>query len=247
MLHPGRPKYRARFAGSPDDVLAAQKLRYARFLAGDGPRDGIDSDVFDGRAKHVLIEDTPTGALVCCLRLLPFANGSEIARSYSAQHYELSKLARFPGPMLEIGRFCIAAGARDPDILRLAWVPLSDYVAEHGIELLFGCSSFRGTEIVGYEDAFALLEERHLAPRRWLPWVKAPSVFRFARKLRLRKPELRAAMRAMPPLLRTYLLMGGWVSDHAVVDRRLNTLHVFTGLEVRRVPPGRARLLRPAG
>jgi hypothetical protein len=36
------------------------------------------------------------------------------------------------------------------------------------------------------------------------------------------------------------------VSDHAVVDRHLNTLHAFTGLEVRR-PPGRARLLRPAG
>ena len=46
------------------------------------------------------------------------------------------------------------------------------------------------------------------------------------------------------PLLRTYLVMGGWVSDHAVVDRDLNTLHVFTGLEIRAIPPARARLLR---
>jgi hypothetical protein len=38
--------------------------------------------------------------------------------------------------------------------------------------------------------------------------------------------------------------MGGWVSDHAVVDADLDTLHVFTGLEIRAVPPGRARLLR---
>ena len=37
----------------------------------------------------------------------------------------------------------------------------------------------------------------------------------------------------MPPLLRAYLLMG-WVSDHAVIDNKLNTLHVFTGLEVRK-------------
>mgnify|MGYP006206379873 CR=1 FL=1 len=49
---------------------------------------------------------------------------------------------------------------------------------------------------------------------------------------------------AMPPLLKTYLLMGGWVSDHAVVDRDLNTLHVFTGLEIRAIPEGRARALR---
>ena len=40
-------------------------------------------------------------------------------------------------------------------------------------------------------------------------------------------------MLRMPPLLRTYLLMGGWVSDHAVVDRHMDTLHVFTGLEIR--------------
>ncbi len=42
----------------------------------------------------------------------------------------------------------------------------------------------------------------------------------------------------MPPLLRTYLMMGGWVSDHAVVDRQMNTLHVFTGLEIGAIPPG---------
>ncbi len=48
----------------------------------------------------------------------------------------------------------------------------------------------------------------------------------------------------MPPLLRTYLLMGGWVSDHAVVDSHMNTLHVFTGLEINAIPPARKRLLR---
>ena len=48
----------------------------------------------------------------------------------------------------------------------------------------------------------------------------------------------------MPPLLRTYLMMGGWVSDHAVVDDDMNTLHVFTGLEIAAVPPARARALR---
>jgi putative hemolysin len=48
----------------------------------------------------------------------------------------------------------------------------------------------------------------------------------------------------MPPLLRSYLAMGGWVSDHAVVDRDLGTLHVFTGLEIGAIPAARARQLR---
>ena len=60
----------------------------------------------------------------------------------------------------------------------------------------------------------------------------------------MRRPDLKVAMKAMPPLLRTYLMMGGWVSDHAVVDRDLNTLHVFTGLEITAISPARKKLLR---
>ena len=60
----------------------------------------------------------------------------------------------------------------------------------------------------------------------------------------MRKPGLKRATLAMPPLLRTYLLMGGLVSVQAVVDRDLNTLHVFTGLEIGAIPPARVRLLR---
>ena len=51
-------------------------------------------------------------------------------------------------------------------------------------------------------------------------------------------------MLKMPPLLKTYLMMGGWVSDHAVVDPDLNTMHVFTGVEIKSIPPARKKLLR---
>jgi len=127
--------------------------------------------------------------------------------------------------------------------LRVAWGALTRFVDDNGVEMLFGCSSFKGTAAGAYYDAFALLRERHLAPKRWLPKIKAPTVFRFAEKLRL-KPDARRALLGMPPLLRSYLAMGGWVSDHAVVDRDMNTLHVFTGLEIQAIPPARKRLLR---
>ncbi|MBA4351813.1 MAG: ornithine-acyl-ACP acyltransferase, partial [Rhodobacter sp.] len=35
-----------------------------------------------------------------------------------------------------------------------------------------------------------------------------------------------------------------WVSDHAVLDPDLDTLHVFTAVEIAAIPPVRARLLR---
>ncbi len=246
MLLQAKGRYRARFSQDAEDIRAARRLRYQAFLEGIDARrggSGLDGDSFDDTCTHVLIEECASRAVVCCFRLLPLSDGGDIGQSYSAQYYGLSRLTEFSGPMMEMGRFCIRPGHSDPDILRVAWGAMTAFVEENGVELLFGCSSFKGTESSGYMDAFALLKERHLAPRRWLPRVKAPDVFRFAQKLR-RRPNVKHAMSAMPPLLRSYLLMGGWVSDHAVIDRRMNTLHVFTGLEIRAIPAARKRLLR---
>ena len=153
-------------------------------------------------------------------------------------------LKDFPGKLVEMGRFCIHPAWKDPAILRVAWSAMTRFVDDEKVELLFGCSSFHGVDAEEYADAFALLKEKHIAPKRWLPRVKAPKVFRFARRLRLRRPNMKLALGRMPPLLRTYLVMGGWVSDHAVIDNELNTLHVFTGVEIARVPASRARVLR---
>lgn len=235
-------RYIARLASAPSDVEAALALRARCFRGG-----ADDRDRFDDTCRHVLVEDVEdveACRLVCTFRLLPLKGGSDIGQSYSAQYYNLSALHAFDGPMVEMGRFCVAPETPDPDILRLAWGSMTSFVDAEGVELLFGCSSFSGTEAAAYEDAFALLKERHLAPKRWLPRVKAPKVFRFARALVGRKPDRKQAMLRMPPLLKTYLAMGGWVSDHAVVDQDLGTLHVFTGVEIRAVPAARARILR---
>ncbi|MGK7653039.1 MULTISPECIES: GNAT family N-acetyltransferase [unclassified Roseovarius] len=241
MLSKGR--YLTRTAENAADIEAAQRLRQLAFKGAE-PSGTLDQDSFDDICTHILVEDTSDDRLICCFRMLPLNGGDEIERSYSAQFYELSALRAFPGRMVEMGRFCIHPEARDPDILRVAWAAMTRYVDENDVELLFGCSSFKGTDADTYLDAFAMLKDRHLAPRRWLPRVKAPSVFRFAQALRLRKPDAKQAMSRMPPLLRTYLVMGGWVSDHAVVDRQMNTLHVFTGLEINSIPASRKRLLR---
>jgi putative hemolysin len=245
MIEMERGCYRARAVRNATDMAAVDGLR-GRVFRRQAPRAAApapDRDLFDAVCRHVLVEDRTTGQVVCCFRMLPLANGAEIERSYSAQFYDLSRLKGYDAPMVEMGRFCIHPERRYADILRLAWGAMTAFVDAEGVQMLFGCSSFQGTEAREYYDAFALLRDRHLAPKRWLPRVKAPSVFRFAARLRS-APDLKRAQAKMPPLLRTYLLMGGWVSDHAVIDRDLGTLHVFTGLEIGAVPPARARLLR---
>ncbi|WP_240453851.1 GNAT family N-acetyltransferase [Chachezhania antarctica] len=233
-----RGRYRAALAESPEDLAEAQALRRLAFRT-----DRPDIDAFDTKCAHVLVRETRSGTLVCCFRLLTLSGGAEIGQSYSAQYYDLSGLEDYAGPMVEMGRFCMHPDWTDPDILRVAWGAMTSYVDANGIEMLFGCSSFAGIETEDYLDAFAMLKHRHLAPKRFLPRIKAPDVFRFAARLR-QKPDAKKAMLRMPPLLKTYLAMGGWVSDHAVVDRAMNTLHVFTGLEIGAIPPARKRLLR---
>jgi putative hemolysin len=235
-----RGRLAARFAETPEDLRAALALRSLCFRAG-----APDGDSFDPACRHVLVEEARTGRLVCTFRLLPLACGGEIGRSYSAQHYDLAALEGFAGPMVEMGRFCIHPEHGHPDVLRVAWGAMTAFVDAENVQMLFGCSSFAGTEAERHLDAFALLRDRHLAPPRWLPRVKGGDVFRFARGRAVPKaPDLQRAVKGLPPLLRTYLAMGGWVSDHAVVDRDLGTLHVFTGLEIAAIPPGRARRLR---
>lgn len=236
LLSKGR--YRARLAAGAQDLAEAQKLRSLCFRT-----EAPDCDAFDAACSHVLVEDTVSGTLVCCFRLLLLEDGGGLEGSYSAQFYDLSGLQAFQGRMAEMGRFCIRPDRSDPDILRIAWGALTAMVDARGVQLLFGCSSFAGTSAEVYVDAFAMLRDQYLAPKRWLPRVRAPDVVRFG-ALQRRKPDAKKAMQRMPPLLRTYLLMGGWVSDHAVVDTHMDTLHVFTGLEIGAIPPARKRLLR---
>jgi len=233
-----RGRYYVRAADTPGEIAQAQALRSLAFQT-----KGLDVDKFDDACVHILVRDVSSNTLVCCFRMLILAGGCDVARSYSAQYYDLSALSRYEAPMVEMGRFCIHPDWKDPDILRVAWAAMTRFVDHNKIGMLFGCSSFAGTETDSFLDAFAMLKARHLAPKRWWPRVKAPNVFRYAARLR-RKPDQKKAMRGMPPLLRTYLMMGGWVSDHAVLDTQMNTMHVFTGLEIGAIPPARKRLLR---
>lgn len=236
-LNQGR--YRARPALTCADLERAQTLRALAFRGGGPP----ECDRFDAECQHILIEEVATGALVCCFRLLPLTGGHEIMRSYSAQFYDLAALASRTAPMTELGRFCLHPGQIDPDILRVAWARLAAHVDAGGVEMLFGCASFRGANPARHADALALLASRYLAPRSWLPGIKSDATVTL-QSAPPRHPDPRRALAGMPPLLRSYLMMGGRVSDHAVIDRDLNTLHVFTGLEIAAIPPARAARLR---
>lgn len=245
MLALLKGRYTARLADSAGDVMAAKTLRYQCFIAGR-PADhgqGIDADHFDDTCLHMLVHEAGSGQLACTYRLLPLPHGRDIHRSYAAQAYDLTRLSTFPAPLLELGRFCIAPGrAPDADLLRVAWGGMARLVDVQGVGLLFGCSSFAGADPSRHRHALQALARKHLAPPDWQPMKKQVETVDYAANLTDFDPRL--AQSQTPALLRTYLMMGGWVSNHAVIDHALDTLHVFTGLPIATIPPARARALR---
>jgi L-ornithine Nalpha-acyltransferase len=231
----GHGRYRVHRAATLADLHRAQHLRHLCFRGGSG----LDADAHDAGCDHYLIEDG-NGELAACFRVKSLMNGAELVASYAAQFYDLAALAAYPLPMLELGRFCIRPDARDPDILRLGWGVLTGLVDRLGVGMMFGCTSFRGTDPAEHAEALALLGTHYIAPAGCEVGRRAAEVVVLER----RPHDLRRAQAGLPPLLRSYLAMGGWVSDHAVIDRDLGTMHVFTALDIAGVPAARARSLR---
>ncbi len=230
-------KYTVLRAEGAADMAAVFDLRALCFDVVGGAQ-----DQFDTTATHMLVRRDLDGTVVATFRMALFAQ-ADILNSYSGQFYNLELLAQINTPKLELGRFCVHPAHDDPDILRIAWASLTEFVDANDVETLFGCSSFKGTAHSPYTDAFALLKARHLGPADRIPAVKAAEVFLYVHEIK-DKPDLAHANAALPSLLRTYLMMGGWVSDHAVIDRAMNTLHVFTALEIGAIPDARKSRLR---
>lgn len=250
-------------AGGPRRA-AVQDLRDRAFLRNRGlVRPEGDRDRFDAQAVQVLIEEAATGAPLAAFRALIHGGGegedcgaadgqvandrsaTGLTGGYCAQFYALDRLAALPGVVVELGRVCTDPARRaDPDVLRMTWAAVATLVDGSRARMLLGCSSFEGTDPSRHAHAFALLAARHLGPRALMPERRAPLVHQLGQAVSGQRPALRRGLAQMPPLLRSYLAMGAWVSDHAVIDRDLDTLHVLTVLEVATIPPARRKLLR---
>jgi putative hemolysin len=226
----------ARLAQGPADMARVMAFRAAAFPR----RSGAEEDAQDGLSAHVMVEEA--GALRASFRVMLFGWGAGLAQGYAARFYDVGPLSGYARPIAEVGRFCVAPGGVHPDVLRLAWGAMTRVVDEGQAGLLVGCSSFRGAGWEAHRAGLALLAAEFVGPADHRPGRKAAEVV----ELGWAGPvgDRRASLAGLPPLLRTYLGMGGWVSDHAVVDRELDTLHVFTCVEVDRIPAARVASLR---
>jgi putative hemolysin len=237
--------FEVRLAETDDEIAAAQGLRYRVFYeemsATPSPEMAAarrDFDSFDPYCDHLLVIDRRRGAgasgVVGTYRLMRRGAAAARGRFYSVDEYDIAPLVAQPGEILELGRSCIGREHRTASAMQLLWRGISDYVRYYDVALMFGCASFPGTDPKRWAMPLSYLFHRHLAP----PELRPRAVAERYVDMRLMAPESidkRLAHAALPPLIKGYLRLGGFVGDGAVVDEQFGTVDVCIVVVTNRV------------
>ena len=226
------PSYRVRFAKTPEDLRAAQRLRYSVFVAelgGDGPlvdhNAACETDNYDDHASHLLLEDLarPSDPVVGVYRLMSERQARAAGGFSSQAEYDLSSLSDGTRQILELGRSCLHPRYRGGAGMLHLWSALARHVQDSGIDLLFGVASFHGTDPEKFAAPLAYLRDFHLAPSQIRPRAIGPGAVPMPTYA---VTDRKAALREVPPLIKAYLRLGGVVGEGACVDKEFNTTDV---------------------
>jgi L-ornithine Nalpha-acyltransferase len=225
-----------RLAESAAEISASQSLRYQVFYeemsAKPTPEMAArhqDFDDFDGICDHLLVFDAERGegaeAVVGTYRLLRRTVANKHGGFYTAGEYDIGVLLSYPGEILELGRSCVNAAYRSRASMQLLWRGIAQYVFHHKIEIMFGCASLPGIDPSRIATSLAYLYHYHLAPPALRPRALSE---RYTDMRLVERPDIdpKRAQAALPPLIKGYLRLGGFIGDGAVIDEQFNTTDV---------------------
>jgi putative hemolysin len=225
-----------RLAETAADIDAAQALRYRVFYdeMGASPTAEMaqikrDFDSFDTVCDHLLVVDHARGsgaaAVVGTYRLIRRLAAARHGRFYSEAEYDIAEIIAYAGEILELGRSCVDVSARNRPTMQLLWRGIAAYVFHYDIALMFGCASLPGTDARALAVPLSYLYHHHLAP----PGLRPRALPERHVEMRLLDAETLDPTRALvdlPPLVKGYLRLGGFVGDGAVIDHQFNTTDV---------------------
>lgn len=153
---------------------------------------------------------------------------------YTQGEYNILPLIQAKGgdySFMELGRSCVLKPYRNKRTLELLWQGVWCYVREHGVDVMVGCASFEGTDPSAHATALSFLYHNALAPEDWR--VRAHEHLRVdMNMLPVEAVNARAALKALPPLIKGYLRLGAYIGDGAVIDQQFGTTDVLIILPV---------------
>lgn len=243
-----------RLATKPSDIRRAQKLRYRVFYEEMSARANPttllqrrDEDAYDPICDHLLVVDHSTKMskkgkrrwplkprVVGTYRILRQDVAERYDGFYTQGEYDIAPLIEAKGPdcsFLELGRSCVLKPYRNKRTVELLWHGLWTYIRQNKVDAMIGCASFEGTDPEQHALALSFLYHNALAPEEWR--VRAHSHHHVEMNIIPKDQiDMRAALKALPPLIKGYLRLGAYVGDGAVIDHQFGTTDVMIVLPV---------------
>jgi putative hemolysin len=239
-----------RLARKKSEIRRAQRLRYKVFYEEMSATPNAlailsrrDEDAFDPLFDHLLVIDHGVSdggrrwgrsKVVGTYRVMRQEIADIYDGFYTQGEYDLAPLIQAKSPdysFVELGRSCVLKPYRNKRTLELLWQGVWSYVREHGADVMIGCASFEGIDPSAHAEALSFLHHNALAPEEWR--VRAHEHLRI--DMNMMPPEAvsqRAALKALPPLIKGYLRLGAYVGDGAVIDHQFGTTDVLIILPV---------------
>jgi putative hemolysin len=237
-----------RLAQTAAEVRKAQKLRYRVFYQeGTALPDSArlfarrDIDAFDAICDHLLVLDhsereTRPGrqpAVVGTYRLLRQKLAEDYGGFYTSGEFDISPLIERHRDLqfLELGRSCVLPAYRNKRTVELLWHGIWTYVLQNRLDVMLGCASLDDTDPKRLALPLSFLHHYARAPEAW----RARALSDQYVEMNLMSKESidpKAALRALPPLVKGYLRLGCYIGDGAVIDHQFGTTDVLIVLPV---------------
>jgi len=239
----GSTGYTLRATRAPEDIIAAQRLRYEVFNLelGEGLsgsfHTGLDSDAFDAQCDHLIVEQRSTGMIVGTYRLQTGAMAGAGRGYYSATEFDFTPYDSLRGSILELGRACIHQEHRKRSVLDLLWRGIAGYALARGSRYLLGCSSLNSQSPMEGWGLYHRLKDHHLAA----PELRTNPTMGFVLPTPQEIPEGITA----PKLFSAYLGVGAVIAGPPALDREFSTIDFLTILDLESMTPsGRKHFFR---
>ncbi len=243
-----------RLATTVREIRQAQKLRFKVFYEemsavpkGTALLLRRDVDEYDAVCDHLLVldHDGKAGPLrrakpkvVGTYRLLRQDVAERHQGFYTRGEYDIAPLLKAHASLrfLELGRSCVLEPYRNKRTVELLWHGIWTYVLHHRIDVMIGCASLEGTNPQDLALPLSFLHHYAAAPPEWQARA-LPERFTRMDVLPKEAVEPKAALHALPPLIKGYLRLGATFGTGAVIDPQFGTTDVLVVLPVSAINP----------
>jgi putative hemolysin len=222
-----------------EEIREAQRLRFEVFNLEmkkglqSSYEGGLDVDDFDPVCDHLIVRELNHRRIVGTYRLLLGSVARAHSGFYSEREFNLEKIKKLDGELLELGRSCAHKDYRDKALIHFMWQAIADYVKSHRVRYLFGCASLYTTDPREVSQFFLMLKEKYYAPEAWRVLPRPEKSF----------PELDEQVKVkskrdlffrLPSLIKGYLRVGALLCGPPALDLEFGTSDLFLLLDVDR-------------